>query len=530
MSVPVQVIAAGTTLLAAVEEVQSRLGTIGGRQTLWLQRDPQAPDFAARCGAQLRQMLAAPGHEGGQVTVLLADTVAGLSAAWQGLQSVDSREPGLAQRQTRIGVVAIVLAEAEEAGKLHRLGLPVIHVVPELVDRRRLQPHEREQAAGNLLGLVVDLCRTAEARELLPQFCEVYGGVRLTLVQTARFQAPTIQRILSRRLATRTVERLSRAMDEGARDPQLQRMAEPPELPDSGAGEALYARADELAARVAEQILGEGRIPDRDTLHLRAERAAAVLPDKLRSELVAHGNDLRERGMAWQQELHRWLDDQLAQNRFAAVVPALNRLQQALDRLGGDSLQADTELAPSLQTAELPVPDTAHVRGAQEALDRAMQDQEDSGVLFAAWGLVVAAVVGTAAYPVWQLLGLPTAGAAPTWLQARAGLLGSGATTAVVWLLAGAVYRVVLAREQAKIAALQADLQAARQSLRRQWAERIARHIEATGELLQARSAAFCRACAGDGTPAPRRRQRQSDRPGPAVSPAARCPGGRYRV
>ena len=491
MSVPVQVIAAGASLQAAVEEVQARAGNSAGLQTLWVLRDPHTPDFPARCAAQLRQMLAAPGHEGGQVSVLVGDSVASLRQALAGLQATDAREPGLAQRQTRVGLLAIVLAEAEEAGALHALQLPVVHVVPELLDRRRLLPHEREQAAGNLLALLVDLCRTAEARELLPQFAEAYGGVRMTLVQTARFQAPTIQRILSRRLATRTVERLSRALEEGARDPQLQRMAVPPELPDSGAGEALYARADELASRVAEQILGEGRVPDRDTLHLRAQRAAAGLPDRLRAELVAHGNDLRERGLQWQKQLHGWLDDQLTQNRFAAVVPAKKRLQAALDALGQDALEAETELAASLKTADLPVPDPSPVLLAQAALDRARQDQEDSGTLFAAWGLAVAAVVGTASFPAFGALMAPAAGATPTFVQARAGLLGAGALTAVVWLLSGAVYRWQLAREQAQLDALSAALQSARQSLRNEWARRIAEHIEETGLLLQARLRRF---------------------------------------
>ena len=208
MSIPVQVVVSHASLLPAVEEIQGRLGTIGGAQALWVLVGADDPQLPAKAVGQLRAMLATRGHEGGFAQVLLAQDAAALTQLVGQLRQVDvGRAPW--------GVVGIVLAEEREAAGLAALQLPSLHLVPAALAYRELAWRDRERSAVNLLGLLVDLARLPLAREAFGEWVSTYSGVRVTLAQAARFQAPMVQRVLARRLASRVADRMVESLQQG---------------------------------------------------------------------------------------------------------------------------------------------------------------------------------------------------------------------------------------------------------------------------------------------------------------------------
>ena len=469
MSIPLQVLVSSGSLLPAIEEISARAGTIGGAQMLWVMPGPDEPDWSTKAVVQVRAMVGARSHEGGFAQVLLAADCAGLQLLAERLRSTDfGREPF-----ARIG---IVLAEEAEVVPLTTLGLTAIHAVPQTLAYRELDFRERERSAVNLLGLLVDMLRLPQAREGLQQWCATYAGVRVTVAQAARFQAPVVQRVLARRLAARVADRMVQTLLEGTRPATAPKVASPPDAPQHDIESALRDRASEIGERIAPRIVGEGDLPDEEQLQLRAEAAAGELPAKLEDVLKRHGSELREQALAWQTELRRWSDDNLERAGFAALPVLIDRLVRWRETSGGHPL-SQGEHGPR-QAMQLDPPDDGEVRGAVDALARAKAMHDDSAVLFGGWALAIAAVVGLSAYAGTAKFG-----------DLRMLLCGAAAAVTLLgaWTIATVRQRVV----DQTLARLLAAEQAARAAYRDAWSRLIARQIADIGQHLHERMVRF---------------------------------------
>lgn len=469
MSIPVQVVVSHASLLPAVEEIQGRLGTIGGAQALWVLVGADDPQLPSKAAAQLRTMLATRGHEGGFAQVLLAQDAAALVQLAGLLKQVDvGRAPW--------GVVAIALAEEREAAALDALKLPSVHLVPAALAYRELAWRDRERSAVNLLGLLVDLARLPQAREAFQSWVATYSGVRVTLAQAARFQAPMVQRVLARRLAARVADHMVEALQLGRSSSAAPRLSDPPEPPEHDVEAALRDRARELGDKIAARIVGEGDLPDEETLQRRAKLETRELPARLEDVLRRHGSELREQALAWQEGLRRWVDDGLERANFTALIGLLEKLQAWRDRLGVRPYSA-SDHGPR-QALRLDPPDSALVRQAVLDLARARNLHDDSHLLFGGWTVGISA---TAAMATWA--GLGRAGDAR---DLAAG--GVALTCAAVGATVSGV-RSRLARQQ--IERLQAAEQAARDSYRQAWSRLIERQIASIGQVLHERMVRF---------------------------------------
>ena len=473
MSIPVQVAVTSGTLMPAVEEIQARLGTIGGAQMLWVLGDLEQPDVQQRAAGQVRAMLGARRHEGGFAQIVLAHDVAAMQLALSVLQGA---EPG----RTPWARVVIGLFEENDVAEPLPLGVSAIHVVPAALAYRELVWRERERSAANLLGMLTDLARSDRARESWQQWVSMYGGVRVTLAQAARFQAPMVQRVLARRLASRVVERMVDALQQGGRGQTAPRLADPPAAPDHDVQEALSQRAHSLGEKVAVRIVGgddDGQpLADEEVLHQRARREVRELPQKLEDVLKRHGSDLREKALAWQGELRRWVDAALEQASFAALAGVIARLDGWQEQLTFPD-HAGSQHGPR-QALQLDPPDSAQVRAAVLALETALAAHDDSHLLFGGWSLAIGTTVGLSSAAGLRALGV----------QAPLGAGGVG----VLVVLAGAGISAVRARlAQAQLRRLRADEQTARQAYRTAWTRLIERQIADIGAVLNQRMVRF---------------------------------------
>ncbi len=473
MSIPVQVAVTSGTLLPAVEEVQARLGTIGGAQMLWVLSDLEQPDVPQRAAAQVRAMLGARRHEGGFAQIVLAHDVAGMNHA---LQVLRGAEPG----RTPWALVVIGLFEEGDVVEPLPAGVSSVHVVPAALAYRELGWRERERSAANLLGLLTDLARSDRARESWQQWVATYAGVRVTLAQAARFQAPMVQRVLARRLASRVVERMIDALGQGQRPQTAPRLADPPAAPDHDVQEALSQRAHELGEKVAVRIVGADDdvqpLPAEEVLHQRARREVRELPQKLEDVLKRHGSDLRDKALAWQGELRQWVDAALEQASFAALPGVIARLEAWLERLALP-MHDGSQHGPR-QALRLDPPDSAQLRAAVQALEAELAAHDDSHLLFGGWSLAIGTTVGLATAAGLQALGT------------HAPLAAGGVGTAVVG--AGAGISAVRSRlAQAQLRRLLAQEQLARQAYRAAWTKLIERQIADIGAVLNERMVRF---------------------------------------
>ena len=469
MSIPLQVLVSSGSLLPAVEEISARAGTVNGAQMLWMMPASDAPDWSSKAVAQVRVMVASRTHEGGFAQVLLAADSAGLQHLHALVRATDfGREPF-----ARIG---IVLAEEHEVAGLAHLGLTAIHAVPQALAYRELDFRARERSAVNLLGLLVDMLRLPAAREPLQTWCTIYGGVRVTVAQAARFQAPVVQRVLARRLAARVADRMVQTLQEGRNRATMPKVGEPPEAPQHDIEDALRDRAVEIGERIAQRIVGEGDLPNEAQLQLRAAAASSELPTKLEDVLKRHGSELREQALAWQVELRDWSDGNLEQAGFAALPVLIDKLTQWREVSGAQPL-GQSEHGPR-QAMQLEPPDDGEVRSAVDTLAQARAMHDDSALLFGGWALALAAVVGACAYAATARFG-----------EQRQLVCGGVAVAmlAVAWLIA-------TVREQSvrqMLLRLELAEQAARQAYRQAWSRLIARQIGDIGQHLHERMMRF---------------------------------------
>lgn len=473
MSIPVQVIVTSGTLMPAVEEIQARLGTIGGAQCLWILDGLDQPDLPQRAAAQIRTMLASRRHEGGFAQIVLTNDAAAMRQALARVQAV---EPG----RVPWGLVVVGLLDEAAVGDALPPKVTAIHLVPSSLAYRELAFRERERSATNLLGLLVDLARSERARESWQEWCGAYGGVRVTLAQAARFQAPMVQRVLARRLASRVAERMVDSLQLGTKGNQMPRLSDPPAPPDHDVEAELQARAQDLADKVATRIVGKDEdiepLPPEDVLQLRARREVLEMPAKLEDVLKRHGSDLREKSLSWQEELRQWVDAGLEQSAFAGLPGLIARLENWRETLSPPIHDA-SQHGPR-QALQLDPPDSGQVRAAVKALERAIAMHDDSHLLFGGWSLGLACVVGLASWAGMQKLGA---------LQAIA---AGGAGLAIV--ATAVVISSVRARmAQAHIRRLMAAERAARQAYRQAWARLIERQIRSIGEVLSERLVRF---------------------------------------
>ncbi len=469
MSIPVQVVVSHATLLPAVEEIQGRLGTIGGAQALWVLVGADDPQLPAKAAAQLRAMLATRGHEGGYAQVLLAQDAASLGQLAAQLRLVDvGRAPW--------GVVGIVLAEEREAAGLAALQLPSLHLVPAALAYRELAWRDRERSAVNLLGLLVDLARLPLAREAFAQWVTTYGGVRVTLAQAARFQAPMVQRVLARRLASRVADRMVESLQLGRSASAAPKLSDPPEPPQQDVESALRERARDLGDKIAARIVGEGDLPDEETVQRRARLETRELPARLEDVLRRHGSDLRELALAWQEGLRRWVDDGLERGNFSALIGLIDKLQAWRERLGVRVYSA-ADHGPR-RALNLDPPDSAQVRQAVRSLQLARAMHDDSHLLFGGWTLGLSSAI---ALSTWAGLG-----AAGNWRPLAAGGVGMGC--AAVGATVSAVRSNLAKRELQRL--MQAE-QAARDTYRQAWSRLIERQIADIGQVLHERMVRF---------------------------------------
>ena len=469
MSVPVQVLVNSGALLPAVEEVAGRAGTVGGTQALWVQAGHDDPEFGPKMLASQREMLTQRRHEGGFVQVLLSSTLSDLRSLAAHVRShPSSRAPW-----ARIG---IVLAEEAEVAGASLPDFAAIHAIPHALAHRVLTSSERERAAANLLCLVVDIARLAQAREHIQLWCETYGGTRITLAQAARFQAPIVQRVLARRLAAKVADRMVQTLQLGRSSSARPNLADPPQPPQQDVEAAIETRAKELAERIAQRIVGDGELPSEEDVQRRADLAIAELPAKLEDVLRRHGSDLREKALKWQTELRQWSDDNLERAGFAALPVLVDKLQNWRESSGVHPSTGDDQ-APKT-TLRLQPPDDDQVRSAALALARARAMFDDSGVLFGGWTLAIAALVASCAWPALFRLS--------EWQLAATGTVGVG-TAALGWAIAA----LRNSMERRRIQRLQEAEQACRQDYRHQWARLVGEHIATIGQHLHDRMLRF---------------------------------------
>lgn len=469
MSVPVQVLVSAPALLPAVEEVVGRAGTVEGAQALWLLPGLDDPDWGTKLLTQQRAMLAVRRHEGGLVQILLADKRADL----QTLASRTSPESAVRAPWARIG---IVLAEEAEVAQAGAMGLSAVHAIPHTLAQRVLTLPERERAAANLLGLLIDIARLPQAREHLALWCETYGGVRITVTQAARFQAPIVQTVLARRLAAKVADRMVQTLQQGRSSSARPNLADPPSPPEQDVEAAIEGRAAELGEGIARRIVGEGELPSEGDVQRRADLALKELPARLEDVLRRHGSDLREQALKWQGELRRWSDDNLERGGFAALPVLIDKLERWRDGAGATPL-GDDDQGPRM-AMRLQAPDDGEVRDAARALERARATFDDSGVLFGGWTFALAAVVAACAWPMLEKLG--------SWRLAGCGGVGVAA------LLCGWVIAIVRKRNaEATLKRLEAAEAACRQAYRARWSTLIRDHIAQIGHHLHGRMLRF---------------------------------------
>jgi len=469
VSVPVQVLVSAPALLPAVEEVAGRAGTVEGAQALWVLAGLEDPDWGNKLLAHQRAMLAVRKHEGGFVQILLADKLADLVA-------LAGRTPPESAVRAPWARIAIVLAEEAEVAQGGAAGLHAVHAVPHTLVQRVLTLSERERAAANLLGLLVDIARLPQAREHVARWCETYGGVRVTITQAARFQAPIVQRVLARRLAAKVADRMVQTLQQGRSSSARPNLADPPAPPEQDVEAAIEGRAADLGEGIARRIVGEGDLPSEADVQRRADLALKELPARLEDVLRRHGSDLREQALKWQAELRRWSDDNLERAGFAALPVLIDQLERWRDTAGATPL-GDQDQGPRM-AMRLQAPDDGEVRDAARALARARATFDDSGVLFGGWTFALSAVVAACAWP--ALVGFGA------WRMVACG------GVAVAALVAGwAVAAIRKRAAEATFQRLEAAEAACRQAYRSRWSALIRDHIAQIGHHLHGRMLRF---------------------------------------
>ncbi len=455
--------------MPAVEEVAGRAGTVEGAQALWLLAGLDDPDWSNKLLAQQRTMLAVRRHEGGLVQVLIADKVTDL-------RTLADRTPTQSAVRTPWARIGIVLAEEGEVARAGGLGLQALHAIPHTLAQRVLTLPERERAAANLLGLLVDIARLPQAREHVALWCETYGGVRITVTQAARFQAPIVQRVLARRLAAKVADRMVQTLQQGRSSSARPNLVDPPSPPEQDVEAAIEGRAADLGESIARRIVGDGELPSEADVQRRADLALKELPARLEDVLRRHGSDLREQALKWQVELRTWSDDNLERAGFAALPVLIDKLERWRDAAGATPL-GDDDQGPRM-AMRLQAPDDGEVRDAARALARARATFDDSGVLFGGWTFAVAAVIATCGWPMLEKLG--------AWRMAGCGAVGVAA------LVGGWLIAIVRKRNADKtLQRLQAAEVACRQSYRARWSALIADHIAQIGHHLHGRMLRF---------------------------------------
>lgn len=480
MSFPVQVVVAGERLAPTVDEVCDRLGTIGGSLAVW-RVDFSAPaQTPKRVADQIREMLTADGFEGGFGQLLLADSVERFNqAAGPVTGAAPQRKPWI-----RLGVV---LAEEADAARLVTTGFDSVHIVPAVLLHRELDRHERQRVVGNILGIVLEMARLPEARPAVDAFRRRYGATRVTLVQTARFHAPAVQRILARRLASRVTERMQRALGPREQPPY----ADAPSLADDQVIEGLSKRARQLGAEAAARVVFDEEHPVKGELLKRSEAEARRLPEAIDQAVRAQSQDVRACSSDFRVKLREYVDHKLAAGSFGALRPlaaTLSHLRSVLrTRVGAFDEALETYGSP-LQAAPFEPPDVAAICTAFDALELERSNQDRSGFLFGAWALLIATLVACALHPLVDRWVVPGGAAGLGWqaLAHHPSLLS--ALPALPVLLVAAILAWIRSRiVAAKLLSLEEAVELEMASYRRAWSELVNRHVIQIGRLMQAR-------------------------------------------
>lgn len=469
LSIPVQVLLNSGSLLAAVEEVQGRAGTVGGETAMWVLAGSDDPAWHPKIQAQLQAMLASRRSEGGYAQVLMADD-------WPAFLQLEAASRLPDPKQQCFARIGIVLADENQVGSGHNLPLSAVHLVPQTLALRWLQPAERERAVANMLGVVMDLARLKEARAHVQEFCQQFGGVRVTLAQAARFAAPTVQRVLARRLAARVADRMVQSLQAGRSASSRPNVPDLPEPPQQDIAAEIAKRTRDIGATIAKRIVGQGALPPEQDVAKRAEMALKTLPDQLDDLLKRHGNELRQTALDWQESLRRWSDDALQADSFAALPVLIDKLARWRQSNQANPLGSDETAARG--EAKLEAPDDGQVRDAWRALARARETFDDSGVLFGGWALAVAWLAALCAYPAMHALS--------QWQLAAAG--GAGMAVALCgWAIAALRQRMA----KQTLARLEAAELACRDDYEQRWAGLIGDHVAKIGQHLHDRLLRF---------------------------------------